>query len=84
VILLQFNIVLLHYSLFMEASKLLQLPDCYNTVRSLFNFINFLSWLLITLTNSHLPDCIPLGSILFLGAAIQILPHIIGALHALF
>jgi len=44
-------------------------------------FTTFLGWLIAAITNSHLPRYLPLGSLLSLGAFLQILPHFTRVFH---
>lgn len=46
---------------------------------SLIYFTTFLGWLLCAITNTHLTKLFPLGTLLAIGAAIQILPHALRA-----
>lgn len=42
---------------------------------SLIYFTTFLGWLVCAVTNTHLTKLFPLGTLLAIGASIQILPH---------
>jgi hypothetical protein len=58
---------------FFEKSSIDQQPSSY--------FTTFLGWLVAAITNSHLPRYLPLGSLLALGAFLQILPHLARVFH---